>query len=194
MLRETRSGAWSSINRFDTDPAELTRHYLTLWFDHGVDPEDASYAYVLLPNKTAAEVKQYTAKPGIVILENSAEAHAVRQNERNTTGINVWIDGGKKVGDLWVDRKSSVMLMENEDQLELAVADPTFRQTSAIQMEIDKEAESVLFRDPAVTIVRLRPTIRLTVDVRGAGGKTFRAAFKTGKLKDGKENKFTEQQ
>src|SRR5690606_29825633 len=44
VLREERTGAWRDINTGGpTTP--LTRRYVTLWFDHGVDPTDATYAY-----------------------------------------------------------------------------------------------------------------------------------------------------
>ncbi|MFI5634579.1 polysaccharide lyase family 8 super-sandwich domain-containing protein [Streptomyces sp. NPDC051664] len=47
-LREERTGAWKDINIGQAaDP--YTHRYLTLWADHGTDPTDAGYAYILMP-------------------------------------------------------------------------------------------------------------------------------------------------
>ncbi|GAA2099342.1 polysaccharide lyase 8 family protein [Streptomyces albiaxialis] len=48
VRREERTGAWSDINtRSVTDG--FTRRYLTLWTDHGTDPDGAEYVYLLMP-------------------------------------------------------------------------------------------------------------------------------------------------
>jgi hyaluronate lyase len=175
-LRESRTDAWSSINRLDNDGTHLTRSFLNLWLEHGDHPADASYAYVLLPNKTASEVSEYVANPHVIVLENSRDAHAVMHTKLNMTAINVWNDGDKKINGIRVSGKSSLMVKENERSLNVAVSDPTFG-AGTIRIEIDREAEDILSCDPGVTIVRLRPTIQLEVDVLDANGRTFQATF-----------------
>ena len=71
-LREERTGTWKAINTGGTaDP--VTRRYLTLWFDHGTDPTDASYAYVLLPGARQQETAARAAdRDRVRVLANSA--------------------------------------------------------------------------------------------------------------------------
>src|ERR1035438_8811606 len=76
-LRQARTATWSQINSGGTT-SSTTKNYLTLWFDHGVKPANASYAYVLLPNYTTAQVSSYAASPEMTILENSTNAQAVK--------------------------------------------------------------------------------------------------------------------
>ena len=56
--REARTGAWSDIN-IDGSTTAITRNFLTLWFEHGANPTNATYAYTLLPNRSAAEVADF---------------------------------------------------------------------------------------------------------------------------------------
>src|SRR5205085_8480602 len=50
--------------------------------------------------------------------------------------------------------------------------------TSAITLEItNTTAASVISADPGVTVVQTTPTIKLSVNVAGAGGQTFHARF-----------------
>lgn len=46
-LRESRTGAWSNINQGDSG-APITRNYVSLALEHGTQPSDAAYSYVLL--------------------------------------------------------------------------------------------------------------------------------------------------
>jgi hyaluronate lyase len=176
-LRESRSGTWRSINLFERDCPVMTRNFLGLWMEHGVDPVEASYAYVLLPNKSAVDMKHYAEAPNIVVLANTCEVHAVRHRLLNVTAVNYWVDGGTEIGGIRVDSQSSVMMMEHEGRLAVAVSDPTFRQEGTIHIEIGLEAEGVLSQDPAVTVLGLRPAIRMSVDVSRAYGKTFQCCF-----------------
>nr|WP_238357955.1 polysaccharide lyase 8 family protein [Cohnella zeiphila] len=180
-FRESRSGRWHDINRFEpeSDPA-LTRAYLALWLEHGAAPRHASYAYVLLPNRSADETERYAQAPAIEVLANTAEVHAVRHRKLRVTGMNCWIDGGAEAGGIRADRPSSVLTIEREGRLDVAISDPTFRKDGIIGLEIAREAEAVLSRDPAISVLSLAPVIRLAVDAREAGGRTLDICFSTG--------------
>ena len=178
-FRERRTGRWSDLNnRMDmgTD-APLTACYLTLWLDHGKDPAGGSYAYVLLPNKSAAQVAAYAARPGIAILENSAEVHAVKQCTLNMIGVNFWTDAVKNVDFITCDKKASVMIRETAEEMEISVSDPTQENDGVINLELARSASGVIARDPQIEVVRLHPTVRLAVHVGGQKGRSLKAAF-----------------
>lgn len=182
--REARTGTWQSVNTYAkaTDTTVLTRNFLSLWLDHGISPSAASYAYVVLPNKTAAQLDSYAANPDIAILENSAAAQAVKDTTLGATGINFWNDVTKTVYDsgspvATSTKKAAVMLMETEDGLELGVSDPTQANTGVIELEIHRSTGSVVSADTGVTVTQLSPTIKLSVNVSGAKGKTFAVKF-----------------
>lgn len=91
LLREARTGSWSDINAGGPDQ-EITRRYLTMWIDHGVGPQGASYAYLLAPGAGERETRMLAARhrSRLRILENSATVQAVRDREAGVLAANFW--------------------------------------------------------------------------------------------------------
>ncbi|MDQ0872413.1 hyaluronate lyase [Paenibacillus sp. V4I3] len=186
-LREARTGAWSDVNTYakTIDSTVLTRNFLTLWQEHGTNPSNASYAYVMLPNKTSAQVSGYAANPGIAILENSPDAQAVKDTTSQAVGANFWTDTLKTIqvnGSpfLTSNKKASVMTLETASDIEVGVSDPTQANTDTIQLEINRSASGELIADSGVTVTQLSPTIKLTVNTNGSKGRTFKVKFSLG--------------
>lgn len=185
--REARTGSLSQIDDGgSTEP--LTRHYLSLALPHGVNPAAAGYAYVVLPNVSPQQLAAYAAAPAISVLENSAQAHAAKDAGLQVVGVNFWSDAAKTVNDGGVpliasDRKASVMTLETAArELHVAVADPTQLNTGTITIEIHRAATRLIAADAGVTVLRLAPTVRLSVNVNASAGKTFRASLQLGTL------------
>ncbi len=182
-LREARTGAWSDINSGGA-ATPIVRNYLTLWFNHGNNPTNAAYAYVVLPNRSAAETAEFAASPTLTVLENSPAIQAVRHTQLGITAANVWNDGRATAGGITVDRKASVLVQNNSaGQLDVAVSDPTQANATTITVELDTAATALIEADAGVTVNQLAPTLRLTVNVAAARGKSFRARFATGQIK-----------
>ena len=179
-LRESRTASWYDINKNSTTPkTQYTNSFLNLWFDHGVNPVDASYEYVILPNKNNVETGAYAANPDITILENGTDAQGVKENNLNITGVNFWNDMTKTVGSITSNRKASVITKENADDIEISVSDPTWLGRDTIDIEIDKAATGLISADDGVVVTQLYPTIKLSVSVIGANGKTFHTKLAT---------------
>jgi hypothetical protein len=165
------------VAEFEYFHFEHTRNYLTVWLAHGVDPNDASYSYVVLPGKPAHEVSEYSAKPDVVILANNSSVQAVKETKLGITGANFWSDTGGSVGYLTAHSKAAVVIREHSDgTTTVAVADPTHTQ-STITVEFVRTATSVLSRDPTVTVLQLSPTVRLEVNVAETPGRTHTIAL-----------------
>jgi hypothetical protein len=178
-LRETRSSSWSTIKTTESTNT-VTGNYVTLWLDHGANPAEATYAYVLLPNKSASQVGAYATNPDIAILEQSSVAHAVKEKTLNVIGANFWQDVSHSVDMITSDRKAIVMTQENPHQdLTVAVADPT-QLGSSIDIEITRSASDIITADNTITITQLSPTIKFTVNVSNALGHTQNVKFNLG--------------
>jgi hyaluronate lyase len=175
-LRQARTASWSQINSGGTT-SSTTKNYLTLWFDHGVKPTNATYAYVLLPNYTTAQVSTYAASPEITILENSTNAQAVKETTLNVVAANIWNDGTKTVDLITVNKKASVMTQETTAGLSVAMSDPTQTNTGSILVTLNRAANSLASADPAISVTQLRPTIQMTVNVSGTLGRSLGAKF-----------------
>ncbi|MFC0438196.1 polysaccharide lyase 8 family protein [Kutzneria buriramensis] len=77
-----RTGAWHDINT-SSSSTPITRDYLTLWFDHGVDPVDATYSYGLMPGSDRPQLR---LPPKIIA--NTATAQAIQDPITNTLAAN----------------------------------------------------------------------------------------------------------
>lgn len=178
-LRETRTGSWQAINTGQSN-AQVSNRFLSLALSHGAGPTSASYAYVLLPNLTAAQTASYAAAPTVTVLENSTEAHAVKDSAYGVVGINFWNDASKTVSDgaaayITSNRKASVTAIEAQNELHIGVSDPTQKNTGTINLEIEiqRAAWQVISADANVTVTQMSPTIKLAINVNGAAGKSF---------------------
>lgn len=121
-LRDDRTGAWADINT-TSSPERRTRRWQTLWLDHGTDPADAGYAYVLLPGATRAET---AARAGdrhwLTVLANDTTAQAVAVPRPGVTACTFWTAG--TVGELTVSAGASVLVVRRGRTAALRISEP----------------------------------------------------------------------
>lgn len=182
-LRESRTGEWSIINPGTSTTAAgpstpFTNNFLSLAFEHGTTPVDAGYAYVVLPNQTAASMAAYAANPDVTVLENSTSAQAVYDAATQTTGANFWGTTSHTVNNssgpyLTSSTQASVTVTDTGTELDIAVSDPTQENTGTINLILARTATSIISQDSQVAVTQLTPTINLSVNVNGAGGQSF---------------------
>jgi hyaluronate lyase len=178
-LRELRSGKWTDIDTRSTnkETATYTNHFLTMWINHDTNQQ---YAYVLLPNKTAAQTSAYAGNPDIEVVENSVQAQAVREKNLQILGVNFWEDASKTVDYITSNKKAAVISKKNADgSIDISVSDPTQLNTGSIQIGLNLSAGSYT-ADPGITVTQLSPTIQFTVGTGGSLGKSFHAHFNPG--------------
>ncbi len=179
VLRESRSGSYNDINQGPfTNSTFQTRSYLTLWFDHGAQltGAGADYVYVILPGATSARTAAYAQNPDIEILANTSLVQAVRDRPLKATGVNFW--AAASIADIACDRAASLTLLERDGQLHLGLSDPTQESTVPVTLELPYAAQSVVSKDPLVTVVSLSPRLRLQFAVSGTRGRSLSASFK----------------
>ncbi|MGW0390570.1 polysaccharide lyase 8 family protein [Streptomyces sp. NPDC003042] len=170
-LREARTGRWSEVNRGGSTTA-LTRRYVTLWYDHGIDPAATGYVYQMLPGATAAQTAARAGAPGwLTVLANTATAQGVTVPSLGFTGANFWAAG--VVGPLEASAPCSVTVrVRNDGTAAVCVADPA-RALSALTLVWDRPVAAVLSRPPsvvsAVTGARLRLGFGDLTAMAGAG-------------------------
>lgn len=173
-LREARTGSWKEINTGGSlNP--VTRNYVSMAFNHGANPENASYSYVLLPNKGAAETESYSSNPDIEILSNTSNVQAVKEKTLGITAANFWSAG--TVDSIHAANPSSIMVKEEGGELTLSVSDPTQKQKTVI-VEINKPGLSLVIKDSTVNVVQTQPMIQVEVNVAGSIGKSHIVKFK----------------
>ncbi|WP_284646510.1 polysaccharide lyase 8 family protein [Paenibacillus silviterrae] len=168
--REKRTGSWQEIG-FGPD-TEISRHYLTLWVDHGESPQNEGYAYVILPGFTSNETEQYAAQPKVEIIQQSSSAHAVYHSGLGILGINFWKDEITTVKGVTCSAKASVMILTTDDTIEIAISDPTHENCGIIEMDLLMSASDIEAKDDLIKVVKLFPTIKLQFNSNLTQGKT----------------------
>jgi hyaluronate lyase len=172
QLSETRTGTWQAINAGGS-ATKLTANYQTLWFDHGPLASGATYSYILLPGMASDATAAYAASPNVQIVENDAIVQAISNPTLGIQAANFWATGGATAAGITSDSIASVLVHQSNGAITIAAADPTETNTGVIHLEIANAAASILTQDDAVTVDQLSPTIRLSVNVKGANGKTL---------------------
>lgn len=110
-------------DRFETAVSENGCREMTI--SHGVAPQNAHYAYVLLPGFTKRETIHYNHSPKTRIIAHSNVVHAVAKPDLHLTAF-VFFAEGKAAG-LHSDGPACVLMQKNGDSITLAVSDPTWQ-------------------------------------------------------------------
>ena len=138
--RELRTGNWYAINDHLSEE-DLLRNFLSIGLQHGNNPQDARYAYALLPCLTEQETEAYSRSPDIAVLANTAAVQAVREQRLGITGCAFRQKASVSLPEaqlrsIEAAQPCAVMLQENSGgRFSLAVSDPTQLQ-SAVQITL----------------------------------------------------------
>lgn len=176
--RETRSGAWNDIEQGPTtgggDTTVRTRRYATLWFDHGVSPAAATYAYILLPGADEAATAALAESDRIRVLANTEAVQAIEAADLGLLAAHFWQAG--TAGGLQCDGPATVLVRRDGGAITVAVADPG-RTGTTVTVELPYAAGEVVAADDTVTVVTgERPQI--TVEVGASLGATHTATLR----------------
>ena len=168
VRKGSNTGDWADIG---TSEGKATENYLELWFDHGANPQNDDYSYVLLPGMTAEETAQYAKQPQITILSNTDTVQAAYSQSLKLMGANFWKDEKTTIGNLTVNKQASVMTQEDENGvLTIAVADPTMKNTGSIVVELNRPVADILEHDDNVSVEETDNGVKLTVKTKNTNG------------------------
>ena len=114
------------------------------YVDHGVKPSDASYAYVVVPNKTATQVEAYSNNVPITVVANNKTVQAVRHDGLKQTQINFYQAGTLEYKDgykVTVNKPCSLIIDESgaERLITVAVTDQQANESVEIKLQYDNQ-------------------------------------------------------
>lgn len=167
-LREERTGAWADIGRlpqFSGTPDPITRRYLTLWLDHGAEPDNDTYAYLVAPGATPSRTAELAhTLGGAEILANTDYVQAVSVPRLGLTMANFFAPG--TVGGITTSQACSVILREGDGKLTVAVAEPTQQRGSRwITLTLDREGYTEWESDGKIYFDSFSPAISFTAEM-----------------------------
>ncbi|MFE0930887.1 polysaccharide lyase 8 family protein [Streptomyces mutabilis] len=159
-LREARTGAWSDINTTSTTERR-TRRWQTLWLDHGTDPTDAGYRYVLMPGASRGTVARRAAdRRWLTVLANDDHRQAVTMPPLGLTAANFWRAG--TAGPLTATAGASVLVRRRGRTATLCVSEPP-RTGEPLEIIWDHPVRGVVRADETVEILATGRRLHLRV-------------------------------
>lgn len=178
-LRETRTQKWTLMNKYEkfADDRDVTRSFITMYLDHGTNPTDADYAYIILPGKSSEETAAYSADSDVEILANTKTVQAVRENDLGITAVNFFAAGSCEAAGVSTDKPASVLFGKDaRGNMVVSVADVTNKASGEITVTLDQIFEGEPFGSDITVETSAGKTI-LKVDVTGSRGQTRTVTF-----------------
>lgn len=151
------------------DKVTNNESFLEMWLNHGINPDKGTYAYVILPKKTARQTAEYAENPDVEILLNTEAIQAVRENKLKLTGMVFWEPG--TFGDITVSVPVIMMDGISGGTRQITVADPT--QLLAEGVLTVKGSYKAAFADERCTIIPVGKDTEIKINFDGSKGRTL---------------------
>lgn len=158
-------GSWNRVSTQASDQPVSARVF-KLWFDHGTSPDAASYAYVMLPGVSGADLAgQGEGAP--FSIRNQRNRQEVVRADGKLAGI-VFYEAGTSgvMGGVRTKQPALVLMRKEEDRLNLSVADPTQR-LSELELSVSGE-----YQHAFGTPVDGKTLLRIPLPQGGMAGKS----------------------
>lgn len=158
LSKKIQTGSWYSINHTESKN-EQQQEVFTLGFNHGCNPRNATYAYIVVPGIHSARKMNNYRKSPVEILANTDSMQIVRHTKLGIWQMVFYKEGTFRNGELSVsvDKACALMIKDGHSgNAELHIADPGQTQ-SCIKVEllipeISSERKTVLcdFRNTGI--------------------------------------------
>jgi chondroitin AC lyase len=134
-------GSWYSINRQSDSPKEeIRKDVFKIWLDHGMNPQNSSYQYIVVPGIDLAEMEAYEKSLPVKILANSPEVQGVQHTGLDISQIVFYKPGKMKITesvDISIDSPGLVMVNSDKKLIKnITVADPS-RNLNSIHLKVN---------------------------------------------------------
>ncbi len=128
MDNRQNTGSWKAINSGGSD-AQISDGVFMLRMGHSWQPTSASYAYQIVPEKTATETATYAQSNPVQILTNTDKVQAVYHTELNSTGIVFYQAGSLTLANgavVTVDKPSVLVVDSSQVQPQITLSTPGY--------------------------------------------------------------------
>ncbi|MBV7439852.1 hypothetical protein KRX57_00290 [Weeksellaceae bacterium TAE3-ERU29] len=132
LSNQNQSGSWHRVNENHSNNPTQSKVF-KLWFDHGVNPNNATYSYIVLPATTKESLINNHAQQNIEIIRNDAQIQAVQDKRLKITQVVFYQAGTLNFGEesISVDKPCILQIRHLADNtVEVSIADPNQTETS----------------------------------------------------------------
>ncbi len=142
LQSQVKSGNWYSINTSESNDL-VTGEVFSLWMDHDLTPNDASYQYLVVPDQSPAEFQEFIRNNPIAVLSNNAEIQAVKYISEEIYGIAFYQAGSITLDfdfTLTVDQACLVLIDITGTDYKISVSNP-LNTAINVNLEVSKSLD-----------------------------------------------------
>ncbi len=150
VVSETRTGSYTEINEAFPSNAVYTGEYRKFLINHGKNPVEDHYAYVMLPGINETELTAYAQEKPLEILANTSEVQAVKLDQTDYLGINFWQNDGGSVADITTNKPLSLIRTSREGKTIYAFSDPT-QTTTTMTLKLPKDYQKIVSQSDGIS-------------------------------------------
>ena len=147
--------------------------FAALWIEHGKNPRNGSYAYIILPNATATETKKYAETSDIEILSNTPAVQCVRQ-KASAVKVFVFYQAGR-FDEVGVSHPALVLMKRKKNGFKIFAVDPTHKLDN-LQISLKGKWKLLHEYAGAVSEYKCGNTI-ISLDMAGTEGESVEFAI-----------------
>jgi hyaluronate lyase len=111
-----------------------TKPFVTMYFDHGVAPVNASAEYVIVPNISSSAMASWAASRPLSILANNDAVSAVRDNRNGNLGITFW--RAAAIEGIQASAPAVVYITRDADTMHVWATDPNANASGSFTLTI----------------------------------------------------------
>ncbi|MEM9829974.1 MAG: polysaccharide lyase 8 family protein [Bacteroidota bacterium] len=127
LQTEEREGQLQKIFKLGVDSIYSSKLF-SLWFEHGLQPENETYEYVVVPNCSSKELADYAGDLPYQVISNTSQIQAISHSDLKITGIVFHEKGRVSLADgLTIIVNKPCLLLINQLNNTITVSDPTAR-------------------------------------------------------------------
>ena len=167
LLNDSQTGSWTRINRqTDVSKEDISMDVFKLWIDHGVNPNNVKYEYIVKPGVSKNLLNKKLKSIKVETLINSIQMQAVRHKKLNIVQAIFYQPGTLKISDkisLTAENPCMIMIEFNKNKpVKITVSDPN-RLLESVSLWLTAEIHS----KPDMNSVwdEVRKTSRLSVNL-----------------------------
>lgn len=142
-----QKGSWSDISSQSyISKDEISKDVFKLWIDHGTNPVNKSYEYIVIPELSEETLNSVNNGSTVEILMNNTEIQAVREKNLNIVQAIFYKAGTLRISHnitITAENPSSVMIEFNENNpVKITVSDPSRKlDTAAFTLSVKVESK-----------------------------------------------------
>lgn len=139
---EMQSGNMQDIYGLGKDTV-YSKPVFSLWFNHGVKPNNESYEYMVVPGIDKNSLEKYTKNLPLYILLNTSQIQAVYHKKLDLTGIVFYEKGEFEYEGLVANTDAPCLVLIDKKNSEVSISDPTTK-LKEIKIQLKKDKTVIL--------------------------------------------------